>query len=95
MLLCGHFPTLKSWFADIFNFFSCLINFIGKNKDQEHIFMCQKINKQDKKVYTQDLNTTNLRRNRNALFMLRKKIKKRDNLYRKMKMKKYNEHKNA
>ena len=57
--------------------------------------MCQKINKQDKKVYTQDLNTTNLRRNRNALFMLRKKIKKRDNLYRKIKIKKYNEHKNA
>ena len=63
----------------------------GNNENQEHIFLCSKLNKAENRESIKNINSCNLSKNREAVFILKKKLKKRDILYRKIVSKKSNE----
>ena len=75
-------------------------NFKGKNEtcrlqckkieSQEHIFLCQKLNKNVENDIIEKINSANIRKNREATYLLRKNLKRRDMLYRKIKNRKLN-----
>ena len=62
-----------------------------KNGKSRTHFLCPKLNNVEKMKSIDNINSCNLRKNKEATYILRKNIKKREILYRKIKSKNLNE----